>query len=163
MVDIVVPTLGESVTEATVAQWMKKVGEEVARDEILVELETDKVAVEVPAPAAGVLREIVADVGADVAVGGILCRIEEGASGTKSAGNGAAKTEAKAEPKPAPKAEAKPEPKTEAKPEAKAEPAKAEAAKPAPETKPAGDAPPRQPAILPVRIPRVPAGRPLSW
>lgn len=58
MVDIIVPTLGESVTEASVAQWFKQPGESVARDEPLCELETDKVAVEVPAPAAGVLTEI---------------------------------------------------------------------------------------------------------
>ncbi|MDP6690459.1 MAG: biotin/lipoyl-containing protein, partial [Alphaproteobacteria bacterium] len=54
MIDIVVPTLGESVTEATVARWLKAVGEAIAQDEPLVELETDKVAVEVPAPSAGV-------------------------------------------------------------------------------------------------------------
>ncbi|MBT6429741.1 MAG: dihydrolipoamide succinyltransferase, partial [Rhodospirillaceae bacterium] len=60
MIDILVPTLGESVTEATVARWMKQPGEAVAQDEPLVELETDKVAVEVPAPAAGVLSEIIA-------------------------------------------------------------------------------------------------------
>ena len=58
MIDIVVPTLGESVTEATVARWLKQPGEAVARDEPLIELETDKVAVEVPAPATGVLIEI---------------------------------------------------------------------------------------------------------
>jgi 2-oxoglutarate dehydrogenase E2 component (dihydrolipoamide succinyltransferase) len=142
MVDIVVPTLGESVTEATVAQWMKKVGEEVARDEILVELETDKVAVEVPAPVAGVLSEIVVDVGGDVAVGGLLARIEEGASGTKSSGNGAAKADAK----PAPKPEARPEPKPEAKPEPKPE-AKAEPAKPTPERKQAATDVPLLPAV----------------
>ena len=58
MIDILVPTLGESVTEATVARWLKQVGEAVAQDEFVVELETDKVAVEVPAPAAGVLSDI---------------------------------------------------------------------------------------------------------
>ncbi|MEQ9641369.1 MAG: 2-oxoglutarate dehydrogenase complex dihydrolipoyllysine-residue succinyltransferase [Alphaproteobacteria bacterium] len=145
MVEIVVPTLGESVTEATVAQWMKKVGEEVARDEILVELETDKVAVEIPAPAAGVLREIIADVGTDVEVGGILAVIEEGASGTKSSGNGAGNEKAKDEAKTEAKPEAKDEP--EAKPEAKAEAPKPEAkadAKPEAKTapaKPAADVP----------------------
>ncbi|MDE0944379.1 MAG: dihydrolipoamide succinyltransferase, partial [Alphaproteobacteria bacterium] len=55
MIDIVVPTLGESVTEATVARWLKQPGEAVAQDEPLVELETDKVAIEIPSPAAGVL------------------------------------------------------------------------------------------------------------
>lgn len=65
-VDVMVPTLGESVTEATVSTWFKKVGDTVAQDEMLCELETDKVSVEVPAPAAGVLSEIVAAEGATV-------------------------------------------------------------------------------------------------
>ena len=65
-VDVMVPTLGESVTEATVATWFKKVGDAVAQDEMLCELETDKVSVEVPAPAAGVLAEILAPEGATV-------------------------------------------------------------------------------------------------
>lgn len=75
MVDIVVPTLGESVTEATVGRWLKKAGEAVAKDETLVELETDKVAVEVSAPQAGVLGEIVAAEGAIVNIGALLARI----------------------------------------------------------------------------------------
>ena len=66
MTDIVVPQLGESVTEATVGQWLKKAGDKVSKDEVLVELETDKVSVEVPAPAAGVLAEIVAPEGTTV-------------------------------------------------------------------------------------------------
>ncbi|WP_166417051.1 2-oxoglutarate dehydrogenase complex dihydrolipoyllysine-residue succinyltransferase [Cochlodiniinecator piscidefendens] len=65
-VDVMVPTLGESVTEATVASWFKAVGDTVAQDEMLCELETDKVSVEVPAPAAGVLTEIIAAEGATV-------------------------------------------------------------------------------------------------
>ena len=65
-VDVMVPTLGESVTEATVSTWFKKVGDTVAQDEMLCELETDKVSVEVPAPAAGVLSEILAQEGATV-------------------------------------------------------------------------------------------------
>ncbi|WP_278923234.1 2-oxoglutarate dehydrogenase complex dihydrolipoyllysine-residue succinyltransferase [Pseudophaeobacter profundi] len=64
--DVMVPTLGESVTEATVSVWFKKVGDTVAQDEMLCELETDKVSVEVPAPAAGVLSEIIAGEGATV-------------------------------------------------------------------------------------------------
>ena len=71
-VDVMVPTLGESVTEATVASWFKKVGDTVAADEMLCELETDKVSVEVPAPAAGTLTEILAEEGATVAAGGKL-------------------------------------------------------------------------------------------
>src|SRR3954466_3478570 len=72
MPDIKVPTLGESVTEATVAKWFKKVGDAVAMDDPLVELETDKVTVEVRAEAAGTLSEIVADAGAEVGVGAVL-------------------------------------------------------------------------------------------
>ena len=70
--EIKVPTLGESVTEATVAKWFKNVGDAVKADEPLVELETDKVTVEVPAPAAGVLAEIAAPAGATVEVGALL-------------------------------------------------------------------------------------------
>jgi 2-oxoglutarate dehydrogenase E2 component (dihydrolipoamide succinyltransferase) len=77
--DIVVPTLGESVTEATVAKWFKAEGERVEMDEPLVELETDKVAVEVNAKSAGTLGEILAQPGAEVKVGGVLGRINEGA------------------------------------------------------------------------------------
>lgn len=76
--DIVVPALGESVTEATVAKWFKKAGDRVEVDEPLVELETDKVAVEVNAQAAGVLDEIIADAGAEVGVGALLGRIAAG-------------------------------------------------------------------------------------
>jgi len=70
--EIRVPTLGESVTEATIGQWFKKVGDAVAADEPLVELETDKVTIEVPAPAAGVLEAIAAEAGATVDVGALL-------------------------------------------------------------------------------------------
>ena len=70
--EIRVPTLGESVTEATVATWFKKPGDSVADDEMLCELETDKVSVEVPAPAAGALTEILAAEGATVEAGGKL-------------------------------------------------------------------------------------------
>jgi 2-oxoglutarate dehydrogenase E2 component (dihydrolipoamide succinyltransferase) len=74
--DIVVPTLGESVTEATIAQWLKKPGEAVALDEPLVELETDKVTLEVNASEAGVLAEVLADEGDNVEVGALLGRID---------------------------------------------------------------------------------------
>ncbi len=74
--EIKVPPLGESVTSATVARWLKQAGEVVAMDEPLVELETDKVTVEVPAPAAGVLAEITAATGAEVAVGAVLGRLD---------------------------------------------------------------------------------------
>ncbi len=79
--EIKVPTLGESVTEATIGQWFKKVGDAVAVDEPLVELETDKVAVEVPSPVAGVIETIVAVEGDNVEVGALVATIKEGASG----------------------------------------------------------------------------------
>src|SRR5437867_12119464 len=80
MADIRVPTLGESVTEATIGKWFKKPGDAVAVDEPLVELETDKVTIEVPAPAAGVLADIAAKDGETVAVGALLGQIKEGAA-----------------------------------------------------------------------------------
>jgi len=78
--EVRVPTLGESVTEATVATWFKKPGDAVAVDEMLCELETDKVTVEVPSPAAGTLAEIVAAEGATVGVDALLASITEGAA-----------------------------------------------------------------------------------
>src|SRR5271154_3238661 len=81
MTEIRVPTLGESVTEATIGRWFKKAGDAVAVDEPLVELETDKVTIEVPAPSAGTLGEIVAKDGQTVAVGALLGQIKEGGGG----------------------------------------------------------------------------------
>ena len=77
--EIKVPVLGESVTEATVVKWFKAVGDAVAVDEPLAELETDKVTVEVPSPAAGTLADIAAPEGAEVEVGALLGSIAEGA------------------------------------------------------------------------------------
>jgi 2-oxoglutarate dehydrogenase E2 component (dihydrolipoamide succinyltransferase) len=85
MTEIRVPTLGESVTEATIGRWFKKAGEAVAVDEPLVELETDKVTIEVPAPSAGVLGEIIAKDGETVAVGALLGQINDGAAGAAKA------------------------------------------------------------------------------
>ena len=82
MADIRVPTLGESVSEATVGKWFKQPGDAVAVDEPLVELETDKVTLEVPAPAAGVLSDVAAKNGDTVAVGALLGQIKEGAGAT---------------------------------------------------------------------------------
>ena len=76
--EIVVPTVGESVTEVTVARWLKQVGDAVALDDPLVELETDKATQELAAQAAGTLSEIVAPEGATIKVGGLLGRIGEG-------------------------------------------------------------------------------------
>jgi len=98
-IEIKVPAMGESVTEATVARWFKKEGESVARDEPLLELETDKVTVEVPAPAAGSVESIAVKAGTTVQVGAILGAIAEGKAGTAAAPAAAPKAEA---PKPAP-------------------------------------------------------------
>ena len=77
-IEITVPTLGESVADATVARWIKTTGDAVAADEPVVELETDKVTLEVPAPAAGTLGEIIAAEGANVEVGASLAILNEG-------------------------------------------------------------------------------------
>lgn len=109
---IIVPTLGESVKEATVTKWLKKVGDNIAVDEPLVELETDKVTIEVNAKAAGVLKEITVQTGANVEVGAVLGSIGEG--------SGAAAAPAAAKPAEAPKAQ-----------QVAAKPASNDAAKPA--------------------------------
>ncbi|MDP6109997.1 MAG: biotin/lipoyl-containing protein, partial [Rhodospirillales bacterium] len=96
--EIKVPTLGESVTEATVAKWMKSVGDAVAADEPLVELETDKVTLEVNAPATGTLSDIVADEGAEVEVGALLGVLAEGAGAPPVAAPAAATEPAPASP-----------------------------------------------------------------
>ncbi|SMH40544.1 2-oxoglutarate dehydrogenase complex dihydrolipoyllysine-residue succinyltransferase [Maritimibacter sp. HL-12] len=95
-VDVMVPALGESVSEATVSTWFKKAGDSVEADEMLCELETDKVSVEVPAPVSGVLSEILFEEGSTVEAGGKLAVIAEGASGGPA--------------KPAPKAETEDKP-----------------------------------------------------
>ena len=71
-VELIVPTLGESISEATVSKWLKKIGEPFEVDEPLVEIETDKITVEVPAPQAGSLSEIKVEEGADINIGGVL-------------------------------------------------------------------------------------------
>jgi 2-oxoglutarate dehydrogenase E2 component (dihydrolipoamide succinyltransferase) len=103
-VEIKVPTLGESVTEATIAKWFKNVGDAVKADEPLCELETDKVTVEVPAPAAGMLSAITAPAGTTVAVGAKLGELEAGAAGKAAAPAAAAPVAAKAAPAAAPAA-----------------------------------------------------------
>lgn len=107
MAEIRVPTLGESVTEATIGRWFKKAGDAVAVDEPLVELETDKVTIEVPAPFAGTLDEIIAKDGETVAVGALLGQITAGAGGAKPA---AAPAKAAEPPKAAAPAAAAPAP-----------------------------------------------------
>jgi 2-oxoglutarate dehydrogenase E2 component (dihydrolipoamide succinyltransferase) len=119
--EIRVPALGESVTEATVAKWLKNIGDAVSRDEPLVELETDKVTLEVNATAAGTLGDIAAPAGATVEVGGLLGTITEGAGGAAA--------------KPA------------AKPAAAAPAPAAKPAAPAPAAKPAAAAQPLSPSV----------------
>jgi len=102
MTDIVVPALGESVTEATVAKWFKAVGDAVAADEPLVELETDKVTVEVNAPAAGVLEAIAEAEGAEVQVGSVLGSIADGAVAAEKPAAPAPTPEPAPTPTPAP-------------------------------------------------------------
>tara|TARA_B110000116_G_scaffold170631_1_gene147509 strand:- start:3249 stop:4481 length:1233 start_codon:yes stop_codon:yes gene_type:complete len=75
-IQLIVPTLGESITEATVSKWLKKIGEPFEVDEPLVEIETDKITVEVPAPSAGALSEIKAEEGTDINIGGVLAIID---------------------------------------------------------------------------------------
>ncbi len=109
MTEIRVPTLGESVTEATIGRWFKKPGDAVAVDEPLVELETDKVTIEVPAPSAGTLGEISAKDGETVAVGALLGQINDGAAGAAAKPAAApAKAAAPAAPPPPPPAAAAP-------------------------------------------------------
>jgi 2-oxoglutarate dehydrogenase E2 component (dihydrolipoamide succinyltransferase) len=105
MTEIRVPTLGESVTEATIGKWFKKPGDRVAVDEPLVELETDKVTIEVPAPAAGVLSDIAANDGDTVAVGALLGQITDGVGAAAAPKPAAAAPPAAAKPaQPAPAA-----------------------------------------------------------
>ena len=98
--EIRVPTLGESVTEATIGTWFKKVGDAIATDEPIVELETDKVTIEVPAPAAGTLSEIIANEGDTVEVDALLGQIAEGAVAAAPAETAPAAKEAPAEAAP---------------------------------------------------------------
>lgn len=97
-IEVKVPTLGESVSEATVGQWLKKPGETVAVDEPIVSLETDKVAVEVPSPVAGVLGQILVAEGETVTVGALLATIGEGGAAAPAAAPAAAAPAAAAAP-----------------------------------------------------------------
>src|SRR5215470_9869412 len=102
-VEIKVPALGESVTEATVSKWLVKAGDTVAIDQPLCELETDKVTVEVNASVAGTIADLAVAEGATVQVGGVLCHIEAGAgAAAKPAAAPAAAPPAPPKPAPAP-------------------------------------------------------------
>ena len=93
--ELIVPTLGESITEATVSKWLKKVGDSFDADEPLVEIETDKITVEVPAPSAGSLTEIKVEEGVDVNIGGVLALLgDQITSNSSSASKDATKKEA---------------------------------------------------------------------
>src|SRR5579872_3022106 len=110
---IKVPAMGESVTEATIPRWLKREGEAVKQDEPVVELETDKVNIEVPSPAAGVLQHIEVQQGGTVSVGSVLGQVAEGASAPaepKPAAKGKEKPKAAAAPQPAPSPQAAPPP-----------------------------------------------------
>ena len=125
-IEIKVPAMGESVTEATVSKWFKKQGDAVKRDEPLLELETDKVTVEVPAPADGSIESISVQEGDTVQVGAVLGAIAEGAKGAASAAPAApaakpvAAAPKPAAPKPAPAAPQAEAPKPAAAPAAAA-------------------------------------------
>ncbi|MFN2369698.1 MAG: biotin/lipoyl-containing protein, partial [Candidatus Krumholzibacteriia bacterium] len=145
-VDVTVPSLGESITEVQVSAWLKQPGDAVALDEPVIELESDKATVEVPAPAAGVVVEIVAEVGAVLKVGDVLARIDTEAK-AKAEGEGKAKGKAEADAGGEEDGEAPDEAKqeTQEKPAEPAGEAEAEAPADAPADTPA-DAPADAPA-----------------
>src|SRR5262252_1377947 len=122
MTSIKVPPLGESIVEATVSRWLKKEGDAVAPGDTLVELETDKITVEVPAMSAGVLTKRAHAEGDVVKVDELLAEIEEGTAAKGSSGSGAAAATA-----PAPSAPPKPEPKPQPAPAAKPAPSEVRA------------------------------------
>src|SRR5262245_20799176 len=130
-VDIVIPQMGESIAEGTLSKWLKKVGDPVKRDEPIFEISTDKVDAEIPAPAAGVLAEVLVQEGQTVAVQTVVARLETDAA----AGAGA-------KPAAAPPAAAVPAPSPAPKPAPAAAPAPA----PAPKPPPAPPRPSAQPA-----------------
>jgi pyruvate dehydrogenase E2 component (dihydrolipoamide acetyltransferase) len=142
MADVTLPQLGETVTEGTITQWFKQVGDTVAEDEPLFEVSTDKVDTEVPSPVAGTITEIRVQEGDTVAVGTVIAVIGDGAAPAAEAP--AADTAAEAPAAEATAAEAPPEPEPEPAAEAPAEPEAApapEAPAPAPEPAPAAEAP----------------------
>src|SRR3954447_19321147 len=99
-IDVVMPQMGESIAEGTVVRWIKKPGDKVERDEPLLEISTDKVDAEIPAPASGTLTEILAQEGQTVGVNSVIARIDGGATATP---------EPTRKPEPAPEPTRKPE------------------------------------------------------
>jgi 2-oxoglutarate dehydrogenase E2 component (dihydrolipoamide succinyltransferase) len=136
-IDLIIPEVGESISEALVSRWLKSEGDRVEKDEPLVELETDKVTVELPSPAAGVLVEILVENGATAAVGDVIGRLEEGDGAAKRARRTAAKKTAAKKTK----EKTKDKPETEEQPEAAAEEAVAE--------EPAAEAPSPERVVMP--------------
>jgi 2-oxoglutarate dehydrogenase E2 component (dihydrolipoamide succinyltransferase) len=145
MIDVVMPQMGESIVEGTLTKWLKKAGDRVERDEPLFEISTDKVDTEIPAPSAGVLKELLVEEGKTVAINTVVARIDEGGDG---AGAQAPPAEAQAPP---PAAAPAPAP---AQPAPAQEQPKAEAFPPTPGVEPEGaqptaadhQGPPQQPA-----------------
>src|SRR5215469_12282338 len=125
-IEIKVPAMGESVTEATISKWFKKEGDAVARDEPLLELETDKVTVEVPAPADGAIESIAVQAGATVQVGTVLGTIAEGSAPKKAPAAPAAQQQQS----PPPQQQQAPAPQPKAPPQQPAKPAETEAVTP---------------------------------
>jgi 2-oxoglutarate dehydrogenase E2 component (dihydrolipoamide succinyltransferase) len=146
MADVTLPQLGETVTEGTITQWFKKVGDSVAEDEPLFEVSTDKVDTEVPSPIAGTVTEIRAEEGETVAVGTVIAVIGDGAggeAGEPAAGSAEAEpaeAEGEAEPESEAEGETEPEPEAEAQPEAD-EPAAEESGAEAPPEQKTEEAP----------------------
>jgi 2-oxoglutarate dehydrogenase E2 component (dihydrolipoamide succinyltransferase) len=129
MIDVVMPQMGESIVEGTLTKWLKKAGDRVERDEPLFEISTDKVDTEIPAPSAGVLKELLVEEGKTVAINTVVARIDEGGDG---AGAQAPPAEAQAPP---PAAAPAPAP---AQPAPAQEQPKAEAFPPTPGVEPEG-------------------------
>ena len=131
MIDVVIPQMGESITEGTLTRWLKKPGEKIERDEPLFEISTDKVDTEIPAPAAGVLSEVLVQEGTTVAINAVVARIGDSAS---SAAAAAAPAQA-----PAPPAKPAEQPKVDVGPSAMA--SSATESRPAPAAAPPTPAP----------------------
>ncbi|PRC46527.1 pyruvate dehydrogenase complex dihydrolipoyllysine-residue acetyltransferase, partial [Mycobacterium sp. ITM-2017-0098] len=150
-ISVQMPALGESVTEGTVTRWLKQEGDTVAEDEPLLEVSTDKVDTEIPSPAAGVLKKIVAQEDDTVEVGGELAVIgdaddSDGDEGD-DAGEDAAPEAEKSEPEPEPEPEPESEPEADAEPEAEPEPE--------PESKPAAKKSSSSGSSTPVLMPEL--------
>src|SRR4051794_11499666 len=149
MADVTMPQLGETVTEGTITKWFKSVGDQIAEDEVLFEVSTDKVDSEVPSPAAGYIAEIKVPEGETVDVGSVLAVISD----APPAGGDA----------PAPAAEAPPAPEPEVAPQPEPQPAPAAAAPPPPPPPPPAPAPPPPAApAAPAPGPAAPAPAPAA-